>query len=64
MADTKTYRITDKAGQYVAGVRRPASGLIELTDAQAKHELRLGSIQPASSEEAETVRLPRKVRRR
>ena len=62
--ETKTYRITDSAGVYVAGVRRPASGFIDLTDAQAKHELRLGSITMASVDEVEAATTPRKARRR
>lgn len=46
MADRKTYLVTDRAGEWVAGQRRPASGRIVLTDAQAEYELILGTIKP------------------
>lgn len=62
--DKKTYRVTERAGAYVAGVRRPASGFIDLTDAQAKHELRLGSIELAVPEKNKAPAAPRKARRR
>lgn len=46
MADRKEYEVTEKAGPWVAGVRRPADGRLWLTDSQAAHELRLGTIRP------------------
>lgn len=46
MTSKKTYVVTERAGEWVAGQRRPASGRLTLTDAQAAHELRLGTIRP------------------
>ena len=46
MTEKKTYRVTDRAGPWVAGKRRPANGLVSLTDGQAEYELRLGNIAP------------------
>ena len=39
------YAITDKAGRFVAGHRNTGVGMVlELTEKQAEHELRLGTI--------------------
>lgn len=40
----KTYQVTERAGARVAGLRVPESGKIDLTDKQAEHELRQGTI--------------------
>lgn len=45
MKDRKEYEVTDRAGPWVAGRRKPADGRLFLTDSQAAHELRLGTIQ-------------------
>lgn len=42
----KAYEVTERAGRYVAGQRRPANGLLMLTDSQAAYELALGTIRP------------------
>lgn len=44
----KTYLVTERAGRYVAGQRKPESGRIDLTDGQAAYELALGTIVPAA----------------
>ena len=37
--------ITEKAGSWIAGQRSPGAGtILELTDHQAAHELRLGTL--------------------
>lgn len=46
MTDKRKYRVTDRAGAWVAGQRRPASGVLELTPRQAAYELALGTIEP------------------
>lgn len=39
------YAITERAGPFVAGIRNTGVGtVIELTERQAEHELRLGSL--------------------
>ena len=39
------YVITKSAGSYVAGLRNPGAGkILDLTERQAAHELRLGSL--------------------
>jgi len=39
------YAITEKAGPFVAGFRNPGVGtVLELSDRQAAHELRLGTL--------------------
>ena len=43
--EKKTYKCTDLAGDWVAGMRKPADGKLQLTDEQAAHELRVGSIE-------------------
>lgn len=40
----KTYLVTERAGPWVAGQRKPESGRIELSDTQADYELALGTI--------------------
>ena len=55
-----TYKITDTAGRDVAGQRSPGAGkLIELSESQAAHPLRLGHLVPNEGESvnaaAETV---------
>lgn len=44
MSKRKTYIVTERAGDWVAGQRKPASGRLLLTDSQAAYELRLGTI--------------------
>ena len=46
MTEKKTYLVTERAGPWVAGKRRPADGIVVLTDSQAEYELRLGNIVP------------------
>ena len=46
------YRITDKAGQWVAGKRVRVGDVLELTERQAEHEFRLGTITPAGASQA------------
>lgn len=39
------YAITEKAGRFVAGQTNPGAGtVLELTEKQAEHELRLGTL--------------------
>ncbi len=40
----RTYLVTERAGEWVAGQRRPENGKLELSDDQAAYELSLGSI--------------------
>jgi len=48
------YVVTKSAGPYVAGLRNPGIGkVLDLTERQAAHELRLGSLRPAGSKEDE-----------
>ncbi|MBY0400958.1 hypothetical protein K2X89_11725 [Myxococcota bacterium] len=50
----KEYRITEKAGRFVAGRNSVGAGTsIFLTDKEAEYELSLGTIVPAEPEEAE-----------
>lgn len=46
MSNKKTYLVTERAGAWVAGQRRPADGRLRLTDRQAAYELALGTIKP------------------
>ncbi len=47
------YQITDKAGPYVAGrVNEGAGTTIFLTEREAAHDLRVGSIVPAPEPQA------------
>ncbi|WP_276200575.1 hypothetical protein [Chelatococcus sp. XZ-Ab1] len=46
MKERKLYEVTDRAGPWVAGQRRPVDGRLWLTDSQAAYELRLGTIRP------------------
>lgn len=46
MAERKLYEVTEKAGAWIAGQRRPADGRLMLTDNQAAYELTLGTIRP------------------
>ena len=49
------YIVTKSAGPYVAGLRNPGVGkILDLTDRQAAHELRLGSIKPVATKEDES----------
>lgn len=59
MSNKKTYLVTERAGAWVAGQRRPASGRIRLTDNQAAYELRLGTIKPLPE-----VPAPKRTRKR
>ena len=48
------YIVTKMAGPYVVGLRNPGAGkILDLTERQAAHELRLGSLKPASSKDEE-----------
>lgn len=45
----KAYRITEKAGPFVAGVRNPGQGeAVRLTEDQARYALISGEIEPAT----------------
>lgn len=49
----KSYIVTARAGEWIAGQRRPESGRIELTDRQAAYELALGTIIPAPAKSSQ-----------
>lgn len=38
------YKVTDLAGEWVAGFRRPADGVMTLTAEQAEFEVRAGTL--------------------
>lgn len=40
----KTYLVTERAGDWIAGQRKPKDGKIALSDSQAAYELALGTI--------------------
>jgi len=40
----KTYLVTERAGDWIAGQRKPKDGKITLSDWQAAYELALGTI--------------------
>lgn len=63
MAERKQYEVTDRAGKWVAGQRRPADGRLLLTDSQAAYELALGTIRPVI-EKAKTAPAAAKRRRK
>lgn len=47
------YAITEKAGRFVAGQTNNGAGtVLELTEKQAEHELRLGTLVPFDDEDA------------
>lgn len=47
----KTYLVTERAGDWIAGQRKPKDGKITLSDSQAAYELALGTIAlPPSAE--------------
>ena len=49
------YAITEKAGSFVASYRNSGVGtVLELTERQAEHELRLGTLRALDSARAET----------
>ena len=49
------YAITEKAGPFVATYRNSGVGtVLELTERQAEHELRLGTLRALDSARAET----------
>ena len=49
----KDYIVTAKAGRRISGIPNPGTGnVIRLTDRQAAHELRMGTIVPADDTEA------------
>lgn len=49
------YIVTTLAGPYVAGLRNPGAGQsVRLSARQAAHELRLGSLKPASAKDEES----------
>jgi hypothetical protein len=43
--ETKSYKCTDKAGDWVAGKRKPEDGMLQLTEEQARYELLNGTIE-------------------
>ncbi|OCC05117.1 hypothetical protein BA190_09380 [Labrys sp. WJW] len=45
--EKKLYLVTDKAGPFVAGARKPKDGKLWLTANQAEYELMLGTIELA-----------------
>jgi hypothetical protein len=48
------YAITEKAGRFVAGQTNNGAGtVLELTEKQAEHEVRLGTLVPLDVETAE-----------
>lgn len=51
MEERKAYIATDKAGRFVAGVRKPKSGELMLSERQAAYDLRLGNIIPKPAPE-------------
>lgn len=58
----RTYLVTERAGEWVAGQRRPENGKLELSDDQAAYELALGSIELAPPDTGpETKKLRRKA---
>jgi hypothetical protein len=49
------YAVTAKAGRFVAGTNNRGVGtILELTEKQAAHELRLGTIVPVGADAKET----------
>lgn len=44
MSERLTYLITDLAGAWIAGYRRPATPTIQLTPEEAEYDLRVGTI--------------------
>lgn len=73
--EKKPYRVTDRAGFFVAGIKVPAKRdedgnlvpvvghVLQLTDAEAKYELHSGSIEPAdASSEPAPLSPPAKAR--
>ena len=50
MADKKIYRITEKAGVFLAGRRIGKSRTIELTEEEARYELLNGTIADPDAE--------------
>lgn len=50
------YAITEKAGRFVAGQNNTGVGtVLTLTEKQAEHEVRLGTLVPVDVEEAATA---------
>lgn len=56
MSEKKLYIVTERAGEWVAGQRRPADGRLMLTAGQAAYELALGTIEPLPPVEVEKPR--------
>ena len=58
----KTYLVTERAGAWVAGQRKPEDGKITLSDRQAAYELSLGTITlpPADEQPEPEQRQPRR----
>ena len=52
----KKYTVTELAGSWVAGVRVPADKVLNLSDEQAEHELRLGTIALAADKKTEKAK--------
>ncbi|WP_428700206.1 hypothetical protein [Stappia sp.] len=49
----KAYRVTEKAGPFVAGIRNPGQGeAVRLTEDQAHYALISGEIEPAAKTDA------------
>jgi len=46
VSERKQYIVTERAGAWVAGRRRPADGRLWLTEREAAYELALGTIRP------------------
>lgn len=58
----KIYLVTERAGDWIAGQRKPKDGKITLSDAQAEYELALGTIILAPLDNGpETKKLRRKA---
>lgn len=60
----KTYLVTERAGRYVAGQRKPENGRIELSDNQAMYELELGTIVITPDDAAADAIPEKKTKRR
>lgn len=64
MKDRKEYEVTELAGPWLAGQRKPADGRLWLTASQAAHELRLGTIRPPTPAEPAPAPARKRTRRR